>query len=736
MMKRLLNKKGSVLFLVVVVMSILIVAASATFYIVNNQQSSVNVRYSSEQSYQTAVSVSDSVANYLKGYVKAMNGKSKKDYENTILGKMFNGELIRTENYDLGTGLGTVDEIEIKRSSITVPADDITTSNIFEIKVTATVNGETSSITKLINIKTGVADYFTRFLTCTGESNEDVIISAFSIYGDLYFENEYTILGNPTRLNNNMYCSSTLENQGLQFANDSIDYQMVIGKNYVINSAAGGGKTASYIFVGGNFEHNVNQAIQSKEVYVMGNCILGSDQGTNSTKYFVNKDLYISNSGTKNCTFYVNGDLHLGREAVPEMGIAKGAWHNQGTFYVNGDVYIHSSEGAISGNIICGGEVKLGLKPAKLTEHKADDVTSAINQAFTTSSFNSGKPIDDQLLNWETAESYIDFTTTKNVYSPWKAEKYVNKMTGLKTINLNNWDSYLGTNYIQTVEVGEKADGTKLYGDYFYINENFILESFTNGEAIANKNIIIDASSSNIYVYLKGEVDESGKKVFNFGFSGSNQTNILINGEYAVIFVLPDDTEFVMNSHMVIGHLNFILPFIGESEFKAIFRENGDAVVVENLFDKISKQKDNVKTFLETKIFNGRSVNIINRTKAKGAHNNIFLVTTGDKNNISFNAESTFCGYIYAPLTTLDANGSNSSFTFFGGLIVGGYTYTNISGTLTFTTPYDYGGKIAPGNPIGIVQKLMDEANLGSGEPDNTGDEKTIKGYDFNIGYK
>ena len=69
-------------------------------------------------------------------------------------------------------------------------------------------------------------------------------------------------------------------------------------------------------------------------------------------------------------------------------------------------------------------------------------------------------------------------------------------------------------------------------------------------------------------------------------------------------------------------------------------------------------------------------------------------------------------------------------------MIVGGYTYTNISGTLTFTTPYDYGGKIAPGNPIGIVQKLMDEANLGSGEPDNTGDEKTIKGYDFNIGYK
>ena len=78
MMKKLLNKKGSVLFLVVVVMSILIVAASATFYIVNNQHSSVNVRYSSEQSYQTAVSVSDTVSKYIDGYLEAIS-KSGKD---------------------------------------------------------------------------------------------------------------------------------------------------------------------------------------------------------------------------------------------------------------------------------------------------------------------------------------------------------------------------------------------------------------------------------------------------------------------------------------------------------------------------------------------------------------------------------------------------------------------------------------------------------------------------------
>ena len=183
-MKKLLNKKGSVLFLVVVVMSILIIAASATFYVVNNQRSSVTVRYSSEQSYQTALSVSDTVSKYIDGYLEAIAASGNEfrlsDYPDTLIGKMMNLTIGSssdiTSSIDLSDdNMGKATVTITKKKQIPDPSNPENTAHVFEISTKSEYNGETIEITEVKQIVSGPTNYFTRFLTSTGHRPEDVV---------------------------------------------------------------------------------------------------------------------------------------------------------------------------------------------------------------------------------------------------------------------------------------------------------------------------------------------------------------------------------------------------------------------------------------------------------------------------------------------------------------------------------------------------------------------------------
>ena len=222
-MKRLLNKKGSVLFLVVVVMSILIIAASATFYIVNNQRSSANVRYSSEQSYQTAVSVSDTVSKYIDGYLEAISksGKDLSAYSDTLIGKMMKltvgGSSDITSNIDFTDyNMGEAKVTITKTKQIQSPANPENTSHIFEVTTKSDYNGETIAVTEVKEIVTGPSDYFTRFLTSTGNRPEDVVFQCGELYSDAYFENDYTDFGGgATNIRNSIYATGTFIDNGI-----------------------------------------------------------------------------------------------------------------------------------------------------------------------------------------------------------------------------------------------------------------------------------------------------------------------------------------------------------------------------------------------------------------------------------------------------------------------------------------------------------------------------------------
>ena len=709
---RLRSKSGSVLFLVVMVMSLLIIAASATLYIVNNQQSATTVRYNSEQSYQTAKSMSNAVVKYVNGYLNAIMSSGEKEigkYNNTIIGKMLQGETITTNDIDLkAIGLSDSDaqKINVTIKPSTTPSkkeqDNIVT--FFEVEVTAECDGETTTITQVIGIETGPAEYFTRFLTSTGRRSEDVIVSAYQILSGAYFENEFTRLSG-AHMNDSVYVTGTLVDDGIQYhrsMNGSLT-NIYVNDNYYSKDAGGTIIDVNEVYVGGNFI--CGKQILADTVYVLGDYTCNISQGASNTVFYIDGDCYL-NSGTTNGsiyqTFYINGNLYLNNLT-----------ENHGEFHVKKNVIIpKDGNGCAVHEIECGGKFLY----ADGTEVSPSDGGSfdgepAPTKWYSTFNFTYNKDylsaFDDE--NVANVVNNISNKTSKNKYGTWDAEGYFNKtFPDAKTIKPNDpeystgaWDSY-------TVTIKESC---RLQPAEWSWGKHYI---------------IIDASENDIYIYLDNNgLEKDGRKYFSFDTVGDAPVNIVVKGTHSVIFVLPKTTDFKIGSNAFVGHIGMAKYMTGKSSDDELI--NG-----ENIRNSFVPSEDNIKKIQNLLIAGDNNSTILDRGKLDSqTHNNIFLVTSGDSNYIDIGGESTFCGYIYAPSTVMRCNENSQTIGFIGGLIMGSYTYKNQVATLAFTTPYDYDGNYGLTKKTDIVKALMSMASTGSAE--GAGNE--FKGA-YVVGYK
>ncbi len=721
MMKRLLNKKGSVLFLVVVVMSILIVAASATFYIVNNQQSSVNVRYSSEQSYQTAVSVSDTVSKYIEGYLKAISasGKELSEYSNTLIGKMVDlptgGTSDITSSIDFSDiNMGKA-EVKITKKSET-PASDNSKNTVhkFEVATKSDYNGESVTVTEVMEIVTGPAKYYTRFLTSTGNDPRDALIGAYKILSDAYFENEYTILGvnGQMAVNDSMYSSGTLVDEGIGY-NKSKFTKMVVADNYFITTTGGGGGGGDYTssfaineaYIGGDFYNGIVEKGKSgKEILSDKVCVLGDYYGyyssvSSSSKIYVNGDCHIYDCNTSGSVFYINGDLYIHNE-----------WNN-GTYNVGGDIILDKNLG--NGTYKCGGALQ---------------TNGYSSSASVTEGASIGNPFEDDEVS-ETSVK-VNSETSRQSYRKWDAEKHFNDKGITAEINLND-EHYKIKN----------AEGNYTGEVYVEINQDCTVYPATSGWSDGKYHtIVVDAGNvvtDKEPMYIKLMPSAGDGNTFAFSTNGSGEAlgtfNLLIKGERPVVFIIPEHVNFVMNSMSFIGHMEVAAYLTGKDENELI----KDPSIAKNNFCKDNIESDPKVTGLTTtkKWHAGQPDEVVSTTlNIEGsAHNNIFLVTSGNDNEFVFKGESSVFGYVYAPdayLKTSETSGR--CLAFFGGMIVGSYAYNNGQAVLVFTTPYDYKGKytndtIQP--PSDIVKELIAKAN------GVTSDSATLQKFS-SLGYK
>ena len=765
-MKKLFNKRGTVLFLVVVVMAILLVAASATYYVVRNQHASANVHYNSEQSYQTAYSVSDSLKAYFTDQIKKINSKEI-SFSDSVFDKIWNEPTPLTGANDLREfGLGELDITIDEAGSPTVDEDGNETRT-FNVTVKADNNGETTTITQVwaISLSGSVTKYFTRFLTSTGEDGvgQDVYLQAHEIFGDAYFENDYTSMNN-TRMRKSLYCAGNLVDTSIQFQNAS-DKEIVVAGNYIIDTPGGSNLTIKRLFVGKDFI-NKGKAVLTKVVYVCNDLHWNANQATDTT-IFIQGDCHLNEMIGSNTVVYVSGDLYIGDEYTSQWG----SFWNCGTFYVSGKVYLSSTNGNVK-KIYCDGtrnedfiddvynewNANAGKDWANnniIFKGEADYVDFDIEAKIQEMSelYQDDNPdTDDVFSDWSDVELYISNSTEKGTYVDWNAERFftVDK-DGKKgeyydapTVDLNRTYNYYknesskyksdSVQYIGCVDKGQDeekildAEGNPIDNTNFYGTKHTFVATISQSVKLlpcsaVQSFLVIDASEQDIYVYLVPDEDTN-----TFTFFTSGQSNVIIQGSQSVVFVLPDGANFKLSNQIYVGHIGLARYFSGYDSVKAMWSDNHYA-----LFGDASNKVDSNNAarieLTNTEMFTtdpDTRLTVFNTAKlGSDVHNNVFLVSTGYGTRLELENQYTFCGYIYMPHMIMNFKENTGSFAFVGGLIVGSYYYNSTTSTLAFVDL----------NPSDVVSKLMSKANgytLDTNPSDST--EKTYK-FDFK-GYR
>ncbi|MDE6725113.1 MAG: hypothetical protein K2J79_05860, partial [Ruminiclostridium sp.] len=621
---RIRSKKGSVLFLVIVVMSMLIIAASATFYVVNNQRRSVNVHYSSEQSYQWASSVGGTVSKYIDGYAKKLRGSNISGiagHEDNILTKMLDLEV----NHSFDAKLDLIDSGLDNDVTVTITKTGVSDDNmehIFAITTTSQVNGETVTVTEYKKLTTSdyvpVAEPFTRFLTSTGYRSENCILRASEILSDAFFENEFTLLTNPTHIKSSILVRGSFTDTGLQCPDNGVDIpglEIVVSQSFYVESTAGTGSTnVDKIYVGCDF--TTTKAVSANEVYVLGNFTPKQTlMGSGKQLYYVNGDCDLQTT-TIGCTIYVNGDLYLN------------ASQNQGTIYVDGDVIINKDPNVVQGwvqldKVIYTGSIKYDdgseVEPDRLATLKAKKGTY-------------DNPLTEAKI--KEIEDHIYEKTGKQNYAQWNAEKYFNT-------KLN------ASNNLPTIQPG--ADGSKVCT----ITGNCILKESEAWAGDWNEHVIlIDTTKATSDIFIKLQPLE-GSDTFSFmkPVDGSwISLDIIVKGPRAVVFILPENINMVKDIGFI-GHADLVYAMANETEKTDIDNRPG-ATNADKLVSYLTGT--NQYTYIHDKMFSNARLATFNSLikaeenengtyytfdKSKFAanstiHNNIFLVTSGKENTI------------------------------------------------------------------------------------------------------
>ena len=773
-MKKLLNKRGSVLFLVVVVMALLLIAASATYYVIRNQHASANTHYNSEQSYQTAYSVSDTISTYFANVLDKIS-KNPDVYTDSIFEAMMDmheGDVLTPGHNDFTKyGLGEYD-VSIARIPSPEPDSEGTEAAYFEITTTAEVNGETTTLVQVwkITLTASETKYFSKFLTSTGYREGDGLMVANSIYGDTYFENPFTRAG-VGAYQRSVYSCGTLADDGLHFMEVAQwkDLEVVVSDHYYIDTSAGGGQIQiGGLYVGGNLVdgtlNNGGKALLVENLFVLNDLTL--NVGGHAGNFYVQGDCYVNSNiqtninGSRAYTnFYINGDLYLNNVVKPNPDDNATIFLDSARFYVNGDVYFQNKGvgdiGALEYYGTCYNETSGVMSDAQI-----ESMTTKVTEA-------DGFVIEDEMdastsskfSNWAQVGMYISNRTARGTYGAWNAKSLVPNTAPIVlddytiySVNEHGWihDTPAppeGSEILGIVYQGNPAvRKTEQYNDCYYItvDDNCTLKSATSWTGNGIYYIVVDATEKDITVKLDPPDDSDtfmfGEAVNNgvpSGYAASN-VNILVKGSHAVVFVLDDDTDFVFGSGSFIGHLDVALKLTGKTTVEDMYAAKINVATYLN----DPAKTDTLRGYLDDKKLTGeiddmtgkdKVIYVFDRSKfptTATPHNNIFFVAN-DECSLNFSAnDSTFCGYIYAPKCILEVNNMSKGLGFLGGLIVGSYSYYGYTAILVFTDPYEEGGRGSS-----IVSDLISKAN-GTPNPGDGGSEKSTNfGLEL-LGYK
>lgn len=730
---RLKSGKGSILFFIIAIMSVMIVLASAVYYSMIASRKQVEIRYGSEQSYQSAVSLNDIVTDYL-------NANSENAFVEAIINLAPNKTLTTTGSEEggfaeLAAGLG-----DYKVTITKLSGDSGDEKHVIKVEAEVVVDGESSVVTSIGEFTLSSKPYsFDRFFTSTGYAPNDVVMSGMKITSTMYLDNEYSQIGSSQsgnagiNIKAEVICAGTLSINNAPINSDGTEtFDITVGNNLIMTYNGGQGGmnlNGGRIRVGGNLiQGTAFNYKNDTDVYVVGDFISGRPSDDNNCEIYVNGDAAFFGNETYRGKVYVNGDVFIDKEVNTGDKFPGG-------ITVGGNVYLCSASSFYSAQKSW--MESHGIDSSRIKDYSDSSIRFEAKQNDNESAYNALRGNMDKarsLAGGTSAYSYVwpsdSFTceSLQNVkakinekvgnpeYSNWDmTKKFINEDGSYAVTPINyKFDNSTapevqdarfagtGSNLNQLVVSAEK------FGQYVIMGDVRITAGTWDGYNIVFDTTMPDGNDIDMYVYLPANCfmtknsetsytfsnAEADKDKFNC-FRWNNQPDglfagwfsVLTKGKGSVIFVIADNVTYFAQTRLFMGHYNLlkqILPSAIASDGKVTntdsFSEDKVKAIMRRTDTDVKKQT----------LFKQSVIDTYNSTG--GLHNNLFVVAINKNSDVNFDMQyNTFCGFVYAPYMTFGAGKSTEGhFAMLGGLIVSDYEMPNTSRTYMATIPYDY----------------------------------------------
>ena len=562
-LRKYLSNRGSALFMVLSTMTALMITCMAMYFAVVSSRSVGFAVFNQQQSYQSAMSISEMVVADLSTILT----NSGVDIESVKVGDTIittDGNGFKT----LNSGASNADDHYLGAYDVTMTrlADEKIDNETYftvDIAVTTSVSGVKEVYHQVVNIiqEEGSPDRKGKIFASTGYVPNDSFISKGRFFSDVYVSNEDTVLGafdgNELHFFQNIFCENSLT---VLDGKTPQNYK----KNPIVHAVRG--------------DYNIGT---------------GNPIGFSGGSYiFVGNDMHVArglnvSSGTGDLEVYVAGDLYL------ESG-ASNLNSSRVKFYVAGDVYLKTGTAtAIPGVLYC-------HKVHGLELLGDQDRTNLLN----SSAFNQGldwKTDQDKKhgvmsLSFSDAMTMLDEKTPDIKYKLWQLDE--SKLKGAigetqsdgtikggteKTLNFKSID-YQNVYKPITITYGSEKDGVGCIIQDIYLDRNEdengkLLEGFARGGGTEDgkmPTLIIDTGDdpSNTYVIrLQANnqytyKDSTNKDVTVDYFSWRPKTSsglawypiqVLVKGNGSVVIDVPDGVVYQDSSYCHIMHYNWYM---------------------------------------------------------------------------------------------------------------------------------------------------------------------------------
>ncbi len=449
-----LSNRGSALFMVLSTMTALMISCMAMYFSVISSRSTQYAIFNQQQSYQSAVSLSDALIASMITNSGGMQDLSSKIWTMDV------GDSISTNSNGFATfdtiGAGKEDDDQVGAYMLNATRlDDETLADgtvvrLYDIVITSSVNGSKEVYHNIIQMTKPQEDTITpgpsNVFTATGYVPNDVFLDGGNITTDVFFDNEHTIVnaygGKSMTLDGNLSTGGSLTinkwleikaNRKLTFAirdtytshaNQVIKFYKPTGSNETERN-----KNKSVVMVGGDcFMYN-GAKFQNANVYILGN-------------------LHVrGNTFDSSCNYYVDGDIILDG----------GYWHSLDNVYCNGTVDTSKNSGGGINAALAGkwtGNAKGKEKDGIMT---VSEMISLLDEKTSSSTYYKWI-VDTKDFKKKT----IHFDTSNDNASPTYLLSYSDTEKGciIEDLTVNNPNNSGGwkTNCTLVIDTGENPE--------------------------------------------------------------------------------------------------------------------------------------------------------------------------------------------------------------------------------------------------------------------------------------